>query len=1025
MKNKLLRLLVAMVLLVSPLTDFITTVKAATTVTLTIHYHRADGNYDGWNLWVWPETKDGAAYQFQAGTDDFGKTAVISLDTDKTTFGFIVRLNEWEAKDIATDRFFDSVGGKAEIWLKSGDATVYTEEPDLNTDPTPQLGEVLLRMHYQRFDKNYTGWNVWLWQEGKDGAAFQFNGSDSFGMTLSTLITPEEGVYNLGFILRLNEWIAKDIDADRFINLSRAKDGVLDVWLVQGDSTVYYRLADVDLSPKFISASLDGPDMVKVKATVPIPLTNGKNDKIQLKNSAGEVQALRYIFPSEGTAVGSTSSFTLFTQDDLDLMDSYTISYPGYKDIPVVFSGIYTSEGFEEQFTYDGELGAIYTPTKTTFRLWAPTAQDVVVLLWLDGHTDAAFAMSGNELNTAMNRIENGTWELVLDGDFKDVYYTYLVTVNGTVNEAVDPYAKAVGVNGRRAMVVDLDSTDPQGWDQDDYIRLENNTDAILYELHIRDFSIDPDSGISAANKGKYLAFTEEGTTSPGGSKTGIDHLKELGVTHVHLLPSFDFRSIDETKLENNTFNWGYDPQHFNVPEGSYSSDPYDGNVRINEFKQMVMALHEAGIAVVMDVVYNHTGASADSDFSKIVPGYYYRYNAAGGFSNGSGTGNETASERAMMRRYIIDSVKYWVQEYHIDGFRFDLMALHDIETMAMLKDELEAINPNILIYGEGWTGGGSPLPDEEKALKKNVSQLNDIAVFSDDLRDAIKGHVFTKTDKGFVNGGQGLEESLKFGIVASTLHGQVDYPSVKYSKFAYATSPTQIVSYVEAHDNLTLWDKLVITNPDASVEQLIAMHRMANAIVLTSQGIPFIHAGAEFLRTKGGNENSYNAPDSVNRLDWSRKDEYQSNVDYIAGLIALRKAHPAFRMTTAADIKANLNFIETDQPNVVAYTLDNNANGDDWDTIAVLINANETEVQVTLEDSGWVVVVNGEKAGTTKLADIGSKTITIPAQTLLVLVDSDAYYGFNWTLMYVIGAVLLIGGGLAYYFLIHKKKTA
>jgi pullulanase len=352
-------------------------------------------------------------------------------------------------------------------------------------------------------------------------------------------------------------------------------------------------------------------------------------------------------------------------------------------------------------------------------------------------------------------------------------------------------------------------------------------------------------------------------------------------------------------------------------------------------------------------------------------------------------------------------------------------MALHDIETMAMLKDELEAINPNILIYGEGWTGGGSPLPDEEKALKKNVSQLNDIAVFSDDLRDAIKGHVFTKTDKGFVNGGQGMEESLKFGIVASTLHGQVNYPSVKWSKFAYATSPTQIVSYVEAHDNLTLWDKLVITNPDASVEQLIAMHRMANAIVLTSQGIPFIHAGADFLRTKGGNENSYNAPDSVNRLDWSRKDEYQSNVDYFAGLIALRKAHPAFRMTTAADVKANLSFIETDLPNVVAYTLNNNANGDDWDTIAVLINANETEVQVTLEESGWVVVVNGDQAGTTKLADIGSKTITVPAQTLMVLVDSDAYYGFNWGLVYLIGTVLLIGGGLAYYFLVYKKKAA
>ncbi|TXT19503.1 MAG: pullulanase [Erysipelotrichaceae bacterium] len=497
----------------------------------------------------------------------------------------------------------------------------------------------------------------------------------------------------------------------------------------------------------------------------------------------------------------------------------------------------------------------------------------------------------------------------------------------------------------------------------------------------------------------------------------------ELGVTHVHLLPTFDYRSIDETKLENNSFNWGYDPQNYNVPEGSYSTDPYHGETRISEFKLMVKALHDAGIAVVMDVVYNHTGASSDSDFSKIVPGYYYRYDAEGRFSNGSGVGNEIASERAMVRKFIVDSVVHWVKEYHIDGFRFDLMALHDIDTMNEVKAAVEAINPSAIIYGEGWTGGTSPLPDAQKALKINVAKLDDIAVFSDDIRDAIKGHVFTKLDKGFVNGGINLEESLKFGIVASVATKGIDYSLVKYSKGAYATAPTQIITYVEAHDNLTLWDKLLLTNPDASDEERMAMHRMANAIVLTSQGVPFIHAGAEFYRTKGGNENSYNASDAVNQLDWLRKVKYEDYTTYMAGLIVLRQNHPAFRMTTTADIRANLSFLETSEPNVVAYQIQNNANGDKWDTITVLMNANETEVTATLEKSGWVVVVDGNKAGTEKIKDISGKTITIAAHSLMVLVDSNSYYGINWTLVYVSGFLILVGGIAMYYFLVYKKR--
>jgi pullulanase len=1021
MIKKLLKGLAALMLVLMPMTELAQTVKAATNVTLTIHYHRTDADYTGWNLWVWPEGADGKAYDFASTTDAFGKTAVITVDSTATSFGFLVRLNEWEQKDIPTDRFIEVIDGKAEIWLKQGDATVYTTKPSLDVTPPPVLGEIAVTVHYHRYDDKYDGWNMWMWQVGFDGAQYNFNGSDGFGKTLTANIKPETGITDLGFIIRLNEWQAKDVDSDRFINLTRAKDKKLEVWLVQGDSRVYYKLSDIDMSPKFLSANLDGPDFVTVKTTVPIPLKDGKLEGLILKNNKGENIPIRYVLVSEGSTAVSSSNFTLFTQDPLVLTESYTLSHAGYKDIAVQFNSVFKSDGFEETFTYTGDLGAIYTADSTTFRLWAPTASGVKINLFTTGDGDVTyFPGDKTDFDPTMTAIEKGVWEIEVPGNLDKVYYTYSVTVNGVTNEAVDPYAKAVGVNGKRAMVVNLDATDPIGWAQDTYVTMTNNVDAILYELHIRDFSSDPDAPFT--NKGKYLAFTEKGLTL-NGTKIGIDHLVELGVTHVHLLPTFDYRSIDETKLETGSFNWGYDPQNYNVPEGSYSSDPYKGEVRINEFKQMVKALHDAGIAVVMDVVYNHTGASSDSDFSKIVPGYYYRYSADGRFSNGSGVGNEVASERSMVRKFIVDSVAYWVKEYHIDGFRFDLMALEDIDTMNAVKAVAKAINPNVLIYGEGWTGGTSTLPDAQKSLKINVTKLDGIAVFSDDIRDAIKGHVFTKTDKGFVNGGAGLENSIKFGIVASTLHAGIDYSLVKYSKGPYATSPNQIISYVEAHDNLTLWDKLLITNADATDEQRMAMHRMANAIVLTSQGVPFLHAGAEFYRTKGGNENSYNATDAVNQLDWLRAATYQDETTYLAGLIALRKEHPAFRMTTVDDLKANLTFLETAEPNVVAYTLDNNANGDKWETISVLMNANDYEVTYTMEKSGWVVVVDGEQAGTSKITDISGKTVTIAAHTLIVMVDNNSFYGVNWTLFLIIGGIVLAGAALAYYFLVYKKK--
>ena len=520
--------------------------------------------------------------------------------------------------------------------------------------------------------------------------------------------------------------------------------------------------------------------------------------------------------------------------------------------------------------------------------------------------------------------------------------------------------------------------------------------DTVYTTLASAQKAIADNSGVSKENKGKYAGVWEADTTVPNTDvKTGISHLKELGVTTVHLLPSFDHQSIDETKLEEAQYNWGYDPKNYNVPEGSYSSDPYDGKTRITEYKKMVQELHKAGISVVMDVVYNHTGATSDSELNKAVPNYYYRQNEKGEFSNGSGCGNETASERAMMRKLMVDSVTYWAKEYHVDGFRFDLMALHDQDTMVAIREALNEINPSILIYGEGWTGGDTPLNSEKQATKANTKNFGElqIAAFSDDIRDGIKGSVFDAKDHGFVDGAQNKEETIKFGIVASTPNDQIDADKVNNQTKAWAKEPYQTITYESAHDNLTLWDKLQSANETAAEQQLLAMNKMSAAIVLTSEGIPFLHAGEEMARTKVNpdgtlNENSYNAPDSVNAIDWSRKQKYEDLYEYYQGLIAMRKEHKAFHMNSTKEIQNNLKFLDVTEKNVVAYTLNGKAVGDSWNTIAVIFNANNKSVDVTIPDNQWAVVVDQNTAGTKQLKTVSGSTVTVPANSTYVLVD-------------------------------------
>ncbi len=598
------------------------------------------------------------------------------------------------------------------------------------------------------------------------------------------------------------------------------------------------------------------------------------------------------------------------------------------------------------------DLGLVYSSRQAAFRIWAPTATNVRLHIYKEGTGGAALQ------TLDMKKSDNGTWNYLLVGDHKGKFYTFsVVTGNGKWSDEVpDPYAKAVGVNGKRAMIVDLRETNPPGWAADKIPAFAQPTNAVIYELHIRDASIANNSGITM--KGKFRGLTEKNTHNDAGLSTGLDHLKELGVTHVHLLPAFDYNSVDESAPEKKQYNWGYDPLNYNAPEGSYATDAYDGANRIREFKELVRSFHENGLRVIMDVVYNHTALTANSNFNQLVPGYYYRQTKEGKFSDATACGNEIASERAMTRKFILESVKYWVEEYHIDGFRFDLMGVHDITTMNFISRELHKLKPGILLYGEGWTAGASPLPDSARALKANVSKLERIAVFSDDIRDGIKGSVFDHNDRGFASGKPGMEESIKFGIVAACKHPQVDYSKVNYSKAPYSLQPSSTVTYAECHDNHVLWDKLAISAKDASSAERRQMHKLALSIVLTSQGISFLHAGTEFLRSKQGVENSYNSGDSINAIDWNLKTLNKDVFDYVKALIAMRKAHPAFRMVSAKDIANNLRFMDDQPVGVIAYTINGKAVKDKWNKIRVYFNGSGEEKTVRTGSAGWSVAI-------------------------------------------------------------------
>ena len=835
---------------------------------------------------------------------------------------------------------------------------------------------ITVKLHYNRPDNDYSGWMVWFWPEGQGGADYQFAEED--GEQVATLDVAA-GTMSVGYIIKTSSW-AKDVDADQYIDIASVMSGTVHYYVESGEpgGKIVYG-DDVTFGTRTKSATCDGAKTITVTMTGEI--AEGElTELFAVLNKDGDNIEIASIV--EGT---NDNEFIITLAENVEENKSYYLTYEG-NSLEISMPNPYSTEKFENNYTYDGDdLGANYTKESTTFKVWAPTAESVTLNLYTTGsdEEEGAADLGGYVMEAA----EKGVWTLTIEGDLLNVYYTYTVCIDGENTEACDPYAKATGVNGNRAMVVNLDSTDPEGWENDSNPHAgENITDAIIYEMHVRDASIGDDSGVSEANKGKFLGLTETGTTvdGMGDTPTVLDHMKDLGITHLHLLPFYDYGSIDESSSED-AYNWGYDPKNYNVPEGSYSSNPYDGNVRITEAKQMVQALHENGISVVMDVVYNHVYDASSFCFNQIVPGYFSRINDDGSYSNGSGCGNDTASERSMVKKYIVDSVVYWADEYHIDGFRFDLVGLLDTETINAIIEEVHKTHPDVIFYGEGWTMSTDVTKDGyTMATQVNASETPEFAYFNDSIRDALKGSVFDQ-GAGFVSGATERES-----LINSAFLGASDWGGNGHE-------PSQTVNYASCHDNNTLYDRLKISRPDASRSDIIKMNNLAAAIYMMSEGIPFMQAGEEMLRSKVNadgsfNENSYNAGDSVNAINWASLESEDTSAvyEYYKGLIAFRKAHGALRLMTSEDVANTVTVIDGLEKNVVAYSVKGGINGETAEEMYLVFNANEEDVTVTLPEGAWDVYINGELAGTEVIETIKGGDTTVSAISALVLVKSD-----------------------------------
>lgn len=823
-----------------------------------------------------------------------------------------------------------------------------------------------LTIHYHRFDADYKDWNLWLWPKGGNGAAYSFTEDDSFGKVAKVKVPGTGSVDEIGIIVRLGEWLSKDVAEDRFIKTF--KDGKAEIWIVQSDATLYQ--SKPSITTKLVTAT------VRTFKTIEVSL-NRAASVAEISSSLSVTSGSKPLAVASIASIpgGATSSNRVLVTlaSDFALDGPLAVSHPVYGSATAELGDLYASAEFEKAFHYPGtDLGFTYTASATSFRVWAPTASAADLLVYANDSEKVA----GQTI--PMTKSVNGTWVVTLPGDQHLTIYNFQVKLGDRLVEAVDPYAKAATINGTKGVVFDTAKTNPAGWLNHTKPAFSGSaTDAVFYELHVRDLSVDTSS--SVAQKGKFLGLTEAGTkASDGKTKTGVDAIVDLGITHLQLLPIYDYKTVDESR--NDQFNWGYDPLNFNVPEGSYSTKPADPLNRITELKQTIQYLHSRGIRVVMDVVYNHVFDAGSHSFEKLVPGYFFRKEADGTFANGTGVGNEVASDRSMARKFIVESSLYWASEYKLDGFRYDLMGIIDVDTMNQVRVGVDKIDNTFLIIGEGWQMGNKLAPGQ-KANQVNAFKMPRIAHFNDGIRDGLKGDVFKPLENGWASGRNSLKVQVMEGITGETASG------TKIRGSWGPLNPDQSVSYVEAHDNLTLFDKLVVSMPKSTSAERKRVFALASSTAILAQGVPFIHAGQEFMRTKGGDENSYKSPDSVNSLKWDEAAKNKDMVSYFKGLIAIRKANPAFRMSKATDVIKGMKFSSTPE-DLIAYSLNASKQTNGAKRVFVIHNAAKVAKVVKLPVSGaWKVLAEGLVAKATGIRTtkaIGS--ITVPAQSTMVL---------------------------------------
>lgn len=852
--------------------------------------------------------------------------------------------------------------------------------------PTAQCAT--LTVHYKRTSvpTSYGDWGLWLWAFKADpglpeSQVTPFSGSqlDANGFAVLTTQVPiTPNVTQLGLIPRLKSGWTKDVDVDRLVNLDSNKTA--EIWIQQGDAYIYNN-SSFTLPSEIWEASIQTFKTIKVTLSKP----NG-TAAAGFSITGVDAPAIEKVEKIKDLNNGTTSSnkqWLITTATDIPLGSNLTLVHQDADPARTFGSrlinpaAIFTSTEFVNAYTYDGDdLGATYTSAKTDFRVWAPTASEVSLLTYA-----SADAAKNTATVTPMVKSVKGTWTASLSGDRHLQVYMYRVTVGGNTEEAVDPYARSVTANGVRGVVVDLAKTNPAGFVAQAKPAFSGKAaDSIMYELHVRDASIEPSSGVKAADRGKFKGLAQLGTSVKVGKvsgSTGLSYMKELGVTHVQLLPMYDYASGGDEL--NPTFNWGYDPEHFNVPEGQYSSDPTNPVARITELKTAIQAMHKAGLRVTMDVVYGHVASATEFSQNLIVPGYWFRKDASGNLTNRSGCGNDTATERPMVRKFIVDSMKYWTKEYKLDGFRIDQMGLWDVTTMNQVANAVRAIEPKATIIGEAWSMGGDS--GQPQGNQTQLVNMPGIGGFNDGIRNAVKGSPDGLSDGGYVNGNPGgTLTALKSGIIGHTPSNVLTVPW-------QTLDAGQSVNYAEAHDNMTLFDKLWAVNNQQSRPAVAKQSRQISSLLFASQGTVFIQAGQEFLRTKNGDHNSYRSSDAVNSLKWTERITQKVTVDYNKGLIAMRKAHPAFRLNTPASIQANLKFLNAPN-NVLAFSLNGKAVKDKWATIVVISNPNSTTQKVNLPSVGdWKVVVSGDKAGVATLSTLKkAKVASVAANSTLII---------------------------------------